>query len=65
MFSFTQYTLKVCRCTQNLKNLAVIEICDKKFYWRKNNTGKDKQKDADSLLHDTTSHAQCLYQTKS
>ena len=26
------------------------------------NKGNDKQEDADSVLHNTTSHTQCLYQ---
>ena len=55
-------------CLQNLKTLALIE--DEKFVaenllgekekWT--DKGNDKQQHADSLLHNTTSHTQHLYQ---
>ena len=55
-------------CIQNLKTLALIE--DEKFVaenllgekekWI--NKGNNKQQHADSLLRNTTSHAQHLYQ---
>ena len=41
------------------------EIFDERFYWRKEkwtNKGNDKHEDADSFLHDTSDHTQCLYQ---
>ena len=55
-------------CIQNLKILAPIEA--KKFVTENlfgdkekwTNEGNDKQQHADSLLHDTTSHTQHLYQ---
>ena len=55
-------------CIQNLKTLALIEA--KKFVTenlleekeKRTNKGNDMQEKADSLLHDTTSHTQYLYQ---
>ena len=56
-------------CIQNLKTLALIEaekyvtenlLGDQKKKWT--NKGNDKQQHADSLLHNTTSHTQHLYQ---
>ena len=55
-------------CIQNLKTLALIEA--KKFVTENllgdkekwTNKGNGKQQHADSLLHDTTSHTQHLYQ---
>ena len=55
-------------CIQNLKTLGLIEA--KKFVTENlfgdkekwTNKGNDKQQHADSLLHDTTSHTQHLYQ---
>ena len=41
------------------------DFSDGNFYWREKkwtNKGNDKQEDADSLLHNTTSHTQHLYQ---
>ena len=41
------------------------DFCDRNFYWRerkKTNKGNDKQQEADSLSHNTTSHTQHLYQ---
>ena len=56
-------------CIQNLKTLALIEakkfvtenLLGEKEKWI--NKGNDKQQNADSLLHNTTSHTQHLYQT--
>ena len=58
-------TLKVYK---NLKTLALIEaeksvtenLIREKEKWT--NKGNGKQQEADSLLHDTTSHTQHLYQ---
>ena len=59
--------LATSRCIQHLKTLAVIgaekfvtenSIGEKEKWTTK---GKDKQKDADSLLHNTTSHTQHVY----
>ena len=67
-FSLPQYTWPISRCIQNLKTLAVIgaensvtkSFIGKKEKWT--NKGNDKQEEADSLLHNTTSHTQHLYQ---
>ena len=67
-FSFPQYTWPLSRCTQNLKTLALIEaeksvteiFIGEKEKWT--NNGNDKQEEADSLLHNTTSYTQHLYQ---
>ena len=67
-FSFSQYTWPLSRCIQNLKTLAVIGAENsvmKSFIgdtekWT--NKGNAKQQHADSLLHNTTSHTQHLYQ---
>ena len=67
-FSFPQYTWPLSRCIQNLKTLAVIgaeNSVTKNFIGEKEkwtNKGNDKQQHADSLLHNTTSHTQHLYQ---
>ena len=67
-FSFPQYTWPLSRCIQNLKTLAVIRAensVTKSFTGEKEewtNKGNDKQQHADSLLHNTTSHNQHLYQ---
>ena len=68
LFSVPQCTWPLSMCIQNLKTLALIEA--KKFVtenllgdkekWI--NKGNDKQQHAESLLHDTTSHTQHLYQ---
>ena len=66
-FSFSQHTWPLSRCIQNLKTLAVIgaensvtkSFIGEKEKWTYN--GNDKQH-ADSLLHNTTSHTQHLYQ---
>ena len=55
-------------CIQNLKTLVLTE--SKKFVTENlfgdkekwTNKGNDKQQHADSLLHDTTSHTQHLYE---
>ena len=55
-------------CIQNLKTLALIEakkfvtenLLEEKEKWT--NKGIDKQQHADSLLYNTTSHTQHLYQ---
>ena len=64
----SQYTWPLSMCIQNLKTLALTE--DEKFVaenllgqkekWT--NKGNHKQLHADSLLHNTTSHTQNLYQ---
>ena len=67
-FSFPQYTWPLSRCIQNLKTLALIEaeksvteiFIGEKEKWT--NKGNDKQEDADSLLRNTTSYTQNLYQ---
>ena len=67
-FSFSQYTWPLSRCIQNLKTMAVIgaensvteSFIGEKEKWT--NKGNDKQQHADSLLHNTTSHTQHLYQ---
>ena len=67
-FSFSQYTWPFSRCIQNLKTLAVIRAensVTKHFIGEKEkwtNKGNDRQQHADSLLHNTTSQAQDLYQ---
>ena len=67
-FSFPQYTWPLSRCIQNLKRLAIIgaeNSATKSFIGEKEkwtNKGNDKQQHADSLLHNTTSHTQHLYQ---
>ena len=66
-FSFPHYTWPLSRCIQNLKTLALIEaeksvteifIGEKEKWTNKEN---DKQEEADSLLHNTTSYTQHLY----
>ena len=67
-FSFPQYTWPLSRCIQNLKTLAVIgaensltkSFIEEEEKWI--NKGNDKQQLADSLLHNTTSNTQHLYQ---
>ena len=67
-FSFPQYTWPLSRCIQNLKTLALIEaeksvteiFIGEKEKWT--NKGNDKQEEADSLLYNTTSYTQYLYQ---
>ena len=67
-FSFPQYTWHLLRCIQNLKTLAVIgaeNSVTKKFIGEKEkwtNKGNNMQQHTDSLLHNTTSHTQHLYQ---
>ena len=65
---FPQYTWPLSRCIQNLKTLSLIEaeksvteifIGEKEKWTNKEN---DKQEEADSLLHNTTSYTQHLYQ---
>ena len=56
------------RCIRNLKTLALIEaekfvienLIGEKEKWT--NKGNGKQQEADSLLHNATSHTQHLYQ---
>ena len=67
-FSFPQNTWPLSRYIQNLKTLALIEaeksvtkiFIGEKEKWT--NKGNDKQEEADSLLHNTTSYTQHLYQ---
>ena len=67
-FSFPQYTWPLSRCIQNLKTLAPIgaEISVTEIFIgereRWTNKWNDKQEEADSLLHNTTSHTQHFYQ---
>ena len=67
-FSFTQDTSTVCKCLQNLKTQALLgaeKSVMKNFIREKEkitNKENDNHKDADSLLHDTRSHTQCLYE---
>ena len=67
-FSFQQYTWPLSRCIQHLKTLAIIgaeNSVAKSFIGEKEkwtNKRNDKQQHADSLLHNTTSHTQHLYQ---
>ena len=67
-FYFTQYTSILSKCIQNLKTLALLgaeKPVTKKIYWRKRKR-KNKEyvmhEDADSLLHNTKSHTQSLYE---
>ena len=54
-------------CLQNLQTLALIEaektvpkiFIGQKEKWKTKGNGKNEN--ADSLLHDTTNHTQCLY----
>ena len=63
-FSFPQYTCPLSRCIQNLKNLVLIEAeksVTEIFIGEKEklaNKGNDKEEEADSLLHNTTSCTQ-------
>ena len=67
-FSFPYYTWPLSKCIQNLKTLALIEaeksvteiFIGEKGKWT--NNGNDKQEEAGSLLHNTTSYTQHLYQ---
>ena len=65
---FPKYTWPLSRCIQNLVTLALIEaeksvteifIGEKE---KRTKNGNDKQEEADSLLHNTTSYTQHLYQ---
>ena len=66
-FSFPQHSCPLSRCIQNLKTLALIEaeksvteiFIGEKEKWT--NNGNEKQEAADSLLHNTTSYTQHLY----
>ena len=58
-------TLKVYTKFEDFGSHGSLEICDRNFYWRERkwiNKRNDKQKEADSLLHTTTSYTQHLYQ---
>ena len=64
-FSLTQHASPSSGCIQNLKTLAhiageksVMDFYEKENKWA--NKENDKKDDADSLLHNTTSHTQCL-----
>ena len=65
---FPTLYLPLSRCKQNLKTWALIEskksvteiFIGEKETWT--NNGNDKQEEADSLLHNTTSYTQHLYQ---
>ena len=67
-FSFPQHTWPLSTCIQNLKTLAVTgaensvtkSFIGEKVKWT--NKRNDKKQHADSLLHNTTSHTQHLYQ---
>ena len=66
-FSLTQYNLSYTTFEPNFKILAKVVpkkslteiLLERKKKWT--NKENDKQEEADSLLHDTTSHTQCLY----
>ena len=64
-FSFTQDISTVCRCIQNLKTLVLLgaekSVTKNLLEEKENDKGDDKHEDADSLLHDTISHTQCLH----
>ena len=66
-FFFPQYTWPLSRCIQNLKTLALIgaEISVMEIFIGERekwiNKGNGKQEEANSLLHNTTSHIQHLY----
>ena len=67
IFFLTIYfaTLKVYTKFEDFDSYRSREICDRKFYWRERkwtNNGNDKQEEADSLLHNTTSYTEHLYQ---
>ena len=57
-------TLKMYTKFEDFGSHRSLEICDRKFYWRerKMDKGNDNQEEADSLLHNTTSYTQHLYQ---
>ena len=67
VFFHTIY-LAPLKCIENLKTLAIIGVensVTKSFIAEKEkltNKGNDKQQHAYSLLHNTTSHTQYLYQ---
>ena len=58
-------TLKMYTKFEDFGSHRSREICDRNFYWREKWTNKenDKQEEADSLLHNTTSYTQHLYQS--
>ena len=64
---FPQYTSQLSKCIQNLKTLALIQaeksVTENLIGEKENLTtkGTDKQQEADSLEHNTTSHTQHLY----
>ena len=65
-YSYTTYvhTVRVYRKFEDSGSNCRWEICDE-FYEierKMDNKKTDKHEDADSLLHNTTSHSQCLYQ---
>ena len=68
LFSVPQYTWPLPLCIKSLKTLGLIKakkfvtetLLGEKEKWT--NKGNDKQQHADSLLHNTTSHTQHLYQ---
>ena len=67
-FSVPQYTWPLSRCIRNLKTLSLIEakksvtenLIGEKEKWT--NKGNGKHQEADSLLHNATSHTHNLYQ---
>ena len=68
IFYLTIYlaTLKVHKKFEDSGSHRSREICNRKFDWREEkwtNKGNSKHQVADSLLHNTTSHTQHLYQT--
>ena len=59
-------TLKVYTKFEDFGSHRSLEICDRNFYCREKekwiNKGSYKQEEASSLLHNTTSYTQYLYQ---
>ena len=68
MISYIQHTLPPFRHIQTMNTLAFIgaeKYVTEVFMREKEkwpNKGNDRQEVADSLIHNTTCHAQCLYQ---
>ena len=54
-------TWPLSRCIQNLKTLALIGA-ETSVTEKRTNKGNGKQEEADSLLHNTTSYTQHLFQ---
>ena len=64
LFLVPQYNWPLPWSTQKIKDCVSHRksaICYRRIDWRQRKIGNDKQEEADSLLHDTTSHTQHLY----